>query len=130
MIIIDGGVIGQQHKQILSIVDHMSEYTLVESYIMIPKIMSELMLAKEQSREDRSYDNALSFSDSEDKTVNTIQSSIDSCSSNHLLENSSDKVQSYSEKIRGSQKSKSVLLPEPNDVVSYIPVDEEIWHKL
>ena len=25
-------------------VDHMSEYTLVESYIMIPKIMSELML--------------------------------------------------------------------------------------
>ena len=81
--------------------------------------------SKEQSREGRSSDNALSFSDSEDETVDTIQSSIDSCPSNHLLGNSSDKVQSYSEKVQGRQKSKPVLLPEPNDVVSCIPVGEE-----
>ena len=83
--------------------------------------------SKEQSREGSSSDNALSFS--EDETVDTIQSSIDSCPSNHLLGNSSDKVQSYSEKIQGSQKSKPVPLPKPNDVVSYIPVGEETWHK-
>ena len=85
--------------------------------------------SKEQSREGSSSDNALSFSDSEDETVDTIQSSINSCPSNHLLKNSSDKVQSYSEKIQGSQKSKPVPLPKPNDVVSYIPVGEETWHK-
>ena len=85
--------------------------------------------SKEQSREDRSSDTALTFSDSEDETVDTIQSYIDSCPSNHLLKNSSDKVESHSEKVQGSQKSKSVLLPKPNDVVSYIPVGEETWHK-
>ena len=46
-----------------------------------------------------------------------------------MLENSSDRVQSYSEKVQGSQKSKSVLLPKSNDVASYIPVGEETWHK-
>ena len=56
--------------------------------------------SKEQSREGSSSDNALSFG--EDETVDTIQSSIDSCPSNHLLKNSSDKVQSHSEKVQGS----------------------------
>ena len=46
-----------------------------------------------------------------------------------MPENSSDKVQSDSEKVQGSQKGKSVLLPKPNDVVSYIPVGEETWRK-
>ena len=85
--------------------------------------------SKEQSREDGESDNALSFSDSDDEAVDTIQSSINSCLSNHLRKNSSDKVQSHSQKVQGSQKNKSVLLPRPNDVVSYIPVGEETWHK-
>ena len=76
-----------------------------------------------------SSDNALSFSDSEDETVDTIQSSINSCPNNHLLKNSSDKVQLHPQKVQGTQKSKSALLPRPNDVVSYIPVGEETWHK-
>ena len=75
--------------------------------------------SEQQSKEDRSSDNALSFSDSENETVDTIQSFIDSCPSNHLPENPSDKLQSELEKVQGSQKSKSVLLPKPNDAVSY-----------